>query len=67
MFDVQVVAVRCAQCSVPVKLGVGKIYMVANFPLDGDVRNQTLHGLRIEARRVAGIGIAVGVTVRAVE
>ncbi len=41
--------------------------VIADAALDGDIRNEAAHGLRINARRVSRIGIAIGIPVHAVE
>jgi hypothetical protein len=45
----------------------GGLNVIAHSPLDRDIRDETMHVLGIDARAVAGIGVAVGVSVLAVE
>jgi len=42
-------------------------HVVADFALQADVGDQSLVGFRVDARQVAGVGIAVGVAVSHVE
>src|SRR6185437_14121562 len=41
--------------------------VVSNLALDANIRNQSMARFRINARRIAGIGIAVGIAIGHVE
>ena len=45
----------------------GDLDVVADAALDRHIRDQTQHGLRIQARSVAGVRVAIGVAVLAIE
>ena len=43
------------------------IHEVADFPLESNISDKSLHGLRVNARQVAGVRVAVRVPVDDIE